>query len=103
MEEDCRRALESFFPYGCGRCVFKHNIGGNQLEGLDCTPDSSNSLSLECFAGLRCPLVLNSFEDTADKEHCREVAEEFGKGDPSWGLHEHPPCFFFFFFVMTPM
>ena len=65
MEEDCHRALEPFFPYGCGYCVFEHNICGNQLEGLDCTSDSPNVLSLECFAGLRCFPVLESSEDAA--------------------------------------
>ena len=47
-----------FFPCGCGCCVFKHNICGNQLEVPDYTLESPNSLSLECFAGLRCPLCL---------------------------------------------
>ena len=50
MEEDYRRALEPSFTYGCGRCAFKHNISGDQLEVLDYIPNSPNFLSLECLA-----------------------------------------------------
>ena len=57
MEEDYQRALELSFTYGYGRCVFKHDIYGDQLEVPDCTPDSPNFLSPKCFASLRCPLV----------------------------------------------
>ena len=46
MEEDYQMALELSFTCGYG----------DQLEVLDCTPDSSNFLSLKCFASLRCPL-----------------------------------------------
>ena len=42
MKEDCQRALEPFFTYGCGYCVFKHNICGDQLEVLDCMHDASS-------------------------------------------------------------
>ena len=59
MEEDCQRALELFFPYGYGYCVFEHNICGNQLEGPDCTSDSLNFLSLQCFTGFGAHLSWN--------------------------------------------
>ena len=56
MEEDCQRALEPSFTYGCGCNVFKHNICGDQLEVLDRTPDSPNFLSPECIEGFGAPL-----------------------------------------------
>ena len=82
MEEDCQRALESFFPHGCGCCGFKHNTCGIHLEVPDYTPDSSNVLSPKCFTSLRCPHVLKSSEDAVAGERCREVAEESGRGAP---------------------
>ena len=82
MEEDCHRALEPPFTYGCGCYEFKHNICGDQLEVLDCALDSPNFLFLECVVGLRCPLVRVSFGDTTAREHRREVVEEFGRGAP---------------------
>ena len=75
MEEDCHRALEPSFTYGCGCYVFKHNICGDQLEVPDCAPDSPNFLFPECVAGLRCLLVRVSSGDKAAGEHRREVAE----------------------------
>ena len=95
MEEDYQRALELSFTCGYGRCVFKHDIGGDQLEVLDYTPESPNFLSLECFASLRCPPILASFEDTDAGVHRREVAEESGRGAPLGGLNGHPLFHFF--------
>ena len=76
MEEDCQRDLEPSFTYGCGCCVLKNNICGDQLEVPDYMPDSPNFLSLECFASLRGPSVLASSEDTTAKVHRREVVEK---------------------------
>ena len=87
MEEDYQRALELSFTYGYGFCVFKHNIYGDQLEILDCMPDSPNFLSPECFVSLRCPPVSTSSEDAAAKVHCREVAEELRRGVPLGDLN----------------
>ena len=56
--------------------MFKHNICGDQLEVLDCMPDSLNFLSLECFASLRCSPVSASSEDAAAGVRRREVVEE---------------------------
>ena len=69
MEEDCQMTLELSFTYTCGCCVFKHNICGDQLEVLDCMPNSPNFLSLECFVSLRCPPVLEFSEDAAAEVH----------------------------------
>ena len=63
MEEDYQKALELFFAHGHGCCVFKHNIYGDQLEVLDCMPDSPNFISSECFASPRCTPVSASSED----------------------------------------
>ena len=90
MGEDCQRALEPSFTYGYGGCVFKHNIYGDQLEVLDCTPDSSNFLFPKCVAVLRCPPVWVSFGDAAAMELRREVAEESSRGAPLRDLNEHP-------------
>ena len=87
MEEDYQRALESSFTYGYGCCVFKHDICGDQLEVLDCMPDSQNFLSPECFASLRCPPISTFFEDAAVGVHCREVAEEPERGAPVGDLN----------------
>ena len=76
--------------------MFKHNICGDQLEVPDCTPDSPNFLSLECFVSLRCPPALASSEDAVAEEHHGEVVEEFGRGALLGDLNEHPLFFFFF-------
>ena len=60
MEKDCHRALDPSFTYGCGSCVFKHNICGDQLEVPDCMFDSPDFLSLECLATLRCPPMMSA-------------------------------------------
>ena len=65
MEEDSQRALESSFTYGYGRCVFKQNICGDQLEVPDCMPDSLNFLFPKFLANLRCLLVLSFSKDAA--------------------------------------
>ena len=57
MEEDCQRALEPTFIYGCGCCVFKHNICGDQLEVPNCALGSPNFLFPECVAALLWPPV----------------------------------------------
>ena len=90
MEEDGQRALEPTFTYGCGCCVFKHNICGDQLEVLDCTSDSLNFLFPKCIASLLCPPVWVSSGDAATGEHRREVVEESGRGAPLGDLNEHP-------------
>ena len=98
MDEGCQRALELSFTYGCGCCVFKHNICAYQLQVPDCMPDSPNFLSLECLASLRCSLVLASSEGEVAGVHCREVVEESSRGAPLGDLNKHH-----FFFVMAPM
>ena len=90
MQEDCQRALESSFTYGCGCYVFKHNIYGDQLEVPDCAPDSPNFLFSEYITGLLCPLFWVSSRDTTSEEYCREVVEESGRGAPLGDLNEHP-------------
>ena len=48
MEEEYQKAMEVIIAYGCGCCVFKHNICGDHpevLEGLD----SADPLPLEFF------------------------------------------------------
>ena len=42
MEEDYQKALELIFAYGYKCCMFKHNIYGDQPEGPDGMPDSSD-------------------------------------------------------------
>ena len=91
--------MELSFTYGYGCCVFQHNICGNQLKAPDCISDSSNFLSLECLASLRCPLVSASSKDASSGVHCREVAEKSGKGAPLGDLNKYPLFFFFFFFL----
>ena len=98
MDKDCQRALEPSFTYGYGCCVFKHNIYRDQLEVLDCMPDSPNFHSPECLASLRCPPVSASSEDAAIEVHYREVVEESGRGAPLGDLNEHPHFLFLYFF-----
>ena len=69
MEEDYQKALELFFAYGYGCCMFKHDICGDKPEVLDGTSDSSNFLPLECFASPRCSPVSASFEDVVAGVH----------------------------------
>ena len=47
LEEDYQKALELIFAYNYRCCVFKHNICGDQPEGLDGMPKSSDLLLLE--------------------------------------------------------
>ena len=72
----------AFFLHGCKCCVLKQNTCGNPLEVTDCTLDSPNVLYPKCFAGLRCPLVLDSSKDAIFRERHREMVEESGKGVP---------------------
>ena len=64
MEEDYQKALELIFAYGCGCCVFKHNICGDQPEVLNGMPDSFDLLPSEFFANPRCPSTLATIEVT---------------------------------------
>ena len=64
MEEDYQKAMELIFAYGY-RCVFKHNICGDQPEVSDGMPDSFDPLPLELFANPRCSLAPTATEVTA--------------------------------------
>ena len=75
MEEDYLKALELFFAYGYGCCVFKHDICGDQLEVPDGMPDPSNFLPLEFFVSPRCSPISTSSEDADVGVHRREVVE----------------------------
>ena len=65
MEEDYQKALELIFAYGYGCCVFKHNICGDQPKVPDGMLDSSDSLPLEFFPNLECPLAPAATKVTA--------------------------------------
>ena len=75
--------------------MFKHNIRGDQLEALDCMPDSLNLLFPECLASLRCPPISAFSEDVTAGVHCREVAEDSGRGAPLGDIDEHAFLFCF--------
>ena len=81
--EDNQRALELSFAYGCGCCVFKHDIYGDQPEFC---------------AGLGCPPVLASFEDAIVGVHRRKVAEEPGRGVPLGDLNGTSTFSYSFYF-----
>ena len=85
--EDYQKALELFFAYGYGCCVFKQDICGDQPEVPYGMPNSSNFLPPECFASPRCPPISTSYEDVVAEVHCREVAEEPERGAPVGDLN----------------
>ena len=60
MAEDYHGSLDLIFAYGYGCCTFNNNICGDRPDILDGMPDSSNSLPLEFFDNLRCPLILET-------------------------------------------
>ena len=87
MEEDYQKALELFFAYGYGCCVFKYNICGDQPKVLDGMPDSANPLPPEFFVSPRCPLVPTSSEVAVAEVHHRGAAEEPERSGPVGDLN----------------
>ena len=57
MEKEYQKALEVISAYGYECCVFKHNICGDHPEVPNGMPDLVDSLPLEFFVNLGCPLV----------------------------------------------
>ena len=82
MEKEYQKAQEVIFSYWYRCCVFIHNICGDLPEVLEGMLDFAEFYSLECFVGLRCPLVLASSEDAAVREHRTEMAEESNRDAP---------------------
>ena len=70
-----KEAMEIIFAYDYRCYVFKHNICGDKPEVPDDMPDFSDSLPLEFFVSLRCPLVPTATEDTIVEVHSSEVAK----------------------------
>ena len=87
MGEDYQKALELFFAYGCGCCVFKYNICEGQPKVPDGMPDSSNPLPPEFFASPRCPPIPVSSEVAVVEVHYREAAEEPKRSAPTEDLN----------------
>ena len=86
-------ALELSFTYGYGRCVFKHDICGDQLEVPDCTPDSPNFLLQSALRALGAPLSRHCLKlklqrrgsgskSSPSSSTIEEVAEEPKSGAP---------------------
>ena len=86
IEEDYHKALELIFAYGCGCCVFKHNIYGDQLEVSDGMPNSFNQLPSEFFANPKCPLAPTTTEVMETKVEQSKVTKEPAEG-ASTGNH----------------
>ena len=67
--------------------MFRHDIRGDQLEVLDCMPDSPGFSLSKVLCGPWVPPVSASFEDTVAGVHRREVEEEPGRGAPPGDLN----------------
>ena len=87
IEEDYQKALELFFAYGYGCCVFKCNICGDQSEVPDGMLDFVSPLPPGFFMSPRCPLVRESSIVAATKVHHGEAVEEPKRSAPARDLN----------------
>ena len=87
MKEDYQKALELFFTYGYGCCVFKCNICGDQQEVPDGMLDSASPFPPGFFTSPRYPPVRASSAVAAAKVHHGEAEEEPERIAPTGDLN----------------